>query len=748
MCFTIQSYRFCAICLTLHALTCLPAYGHADESTKLVPTFPTNSSDPHHHLMLNNTFPSEHDHHNHDHDHDHPEHIHNSDNKEHHPDTDNEDHDHDHDHPEHIHNSDNKEHHPDTDNEDHDHEHDHDHDHDESSEKTDEMLHAQNLYMKDLLYRFGRDGVLDYDGVIHILENLGMNVHLLPDHSHIGHSHVPTDSHAGHSHDADHSKHIHDSDHKKHHPDTDHEDHRHDSKNHTKHHDDHNHKNHASDHHHTHSNNTNIDAHKLSNDSDHNVRRRRSSNVMKRQIKKRSDDSHYHLGAHTMDSESDSGKCDDLFHYFNIHEGEIVSKERLLQMCPGILSTLTRTECREMSNDHHDHPDLEAVAVSFKEIPAEVWGYSTIAIVIISMVGLLGVAVVPIMQKVFYNHLLLFLVALAVGALSGDALLHLLPHALQGGHDHSSHGNKEEDEKHQLAILKGLCGMGAIFLFFTMERVLSIVTDMKRKRKKKGSVFVKESGELGDDNTSIPLTECGAMRVTDPDCKEQIMGIHPGQKALTNFAESSHKKCSGEHDSHHKNDRKFDMVDEENPTSVLSHSHHHHGHSHILPTSVASIAWMVILGDGIHNFCDGLAIGAAFSSSITGGFSTSVAVFCHELPHEIGDFAVLLRAGMTVKQAVMYNCVSSVLAFIGMLIGVAIGNFGDSITWVFVSVAGMFLYIALVDMLPELTAVDTRQGEHPFCHLLIQVGGMILGASIMLLIALYEKNLMNILEPV
>ena len=57
-----------------------------------------------------------------------------------------------------------------------------------------------------------------------------------------------------------------------------------------------------------------------------------------------------------------------------------------------------------------------------------VWGYSSLAILIISLVGLLGVAVIPIMQRVFYNHLLQFLVALAVGALSGDAMLHLIPH--------------------------------------------------------------------------------------------------------------------------------------------------------------------------------------------------------------------------------------------------------------------------------------------------------------------------------
>ena len=90
------------------------------------------------------------------------------------------------------------------------------------------------------------------------------------------------------------------------------------------------------------------------------------------------------------------------------------------------------------------------------------------------------------------------------------------------------------------------------------------------------------------------------------------------------------------------------MDDEESGAMIThksnGHSHRHHGHSHFIdgvPKSVSSIAWMVILGDGVHNFADGLAIGAAFSNSLTGGFSTSIAVFCHELPHEIGMFFII-----------------------------------------------------------------------------------------------------------
>ena len=64
---------------------------------------------------------------------------------------------------------------------------------------------------------------------------------------------------------------------------------------------------------------------------------------------------------------------------------------------------------------------------------------------------------------------------------------------------------------------------------------------------------------------------------------------------------------------------------------------------------------MVIFGDGIHNLADGMAICVAFAESNISGMSTSVAVLCHELPHEIGDFAMLLKAGMTVKQALCYN---------------------------------------------------------------------------------------------
>ena len=127
---------------------------------------------------------------------------------------------------------------------------------------------------------------------------------------------------------------------------------------------------------------------------------------------------------------------------------------------------------------------------------------------------------------------------------------------------------------------------------------------------------------------------------------------------------------------------------------ISQHEVHHHGHSHAhhhahsAPKNISSVAWMVIFGDGIHNLADGLAIGAAFADGYMSGFSTSLAILCHELPHEIGDFAMLLKAGMTIRQAVFYNVLSSVLAFLGMIVGLLLGTIHNFSAWMFAATAG------------------------------------------------------------
>ena len=153
---------------------------------------------------------------------------------------------------------------------------------------------------------------------------------------------------------------------------------------------------------------------------------------------------------------------------------------------------------------------------------------------------------------------------------------------------------------------------------------------------------------------------------------------------------------------------------------------------------------MIIIGDTIHNITDGIAIGAAFSQSIGGGLSTSIAVFCHELPHELGDFAVLVLSGMTVKQAMLTNFLTACSSFIGLIIGIFIGQqTKEGNQWVFAVMGGMFLYIALVDMLPELMHSDELGGAGRLQIFFLQNVGILFGFILMLLIAFFEEDLIT-----
>ncbi|OAF68235.1 Solute carrier family 39 member 8 [Intoshia linei] len=87
---------------------------------------------------------------------------------------------------------------------------------------------------------------------------------------------------------------------------------------------------------------------------------------------------------------------------------------------------------------------------------------------------------------------------------------------------------------------------------------------------------------------------------------------------------------------------------------------------------IHSVAWMVMVGDTCHNFMDGLSIGAAFNKSTFAGLNVSLAIFCEELPHELGDFAILISAGMTIKQGMLFNFLSASSCYIGVIIGIII----------------------------------------------------------------------------
>ncbi|KAF8777694.1 Metal cation symporter ZIP14 like protein [Argiope bruennichi] len=181
----------------------------------------------------------------------------------------------------------------------------------------------------------------------------------------------------------------------------------------------------------------------------------------------------------------------------------------------------------------------------------------------------------------------------------------------------------------------------------------------------------------------------------------------------------------------------------------IANSHHTHHHEHTIhfekgKSTIATVAWMIIFGDGLHNFIDGLSIGAAFSESILAGVSISVAVICEEFPHELGDFAVLLGAGMTMRQALLYNFLSAITCYLGLVLGIILGDLAEGAPFIFALAAGMFLYIALVDMMGELGEVleEARQKgiKQQLKVFFIQNIGIILGVAILFVMARYQEH--------
>ncbi|MBI4725712.1 ZIP family metal transporter [candidate division TA06 bacterium] len=110
---------------------------------------------------------------------------------------------------------------------------------------------------------------------------------------------------------------------------------------------------------------------------------------------------------------------------------------------------------------------------------------------------------------------------------------------------------------------------------------------------------------------------------------------------------------------------------------------------------------MILIGDSLHNFVDGVAIAVAFSGSIPLGIATSVAVIAHEVPQEVGDFAILLESGYSRSRALWFNLLSSLTAMLGAVMTYFLLPFVQSLVPYLLSVsAASFIYIALADLVP------------------------------------------------
>ncbi|XP_053336851.1 metal cation symporter ZIP14 isoform X2 [Clarias gariepinus] len=363
----------------------------------------------------------------------------------------------------------------------------------------------------------------------------------------------------------------------------------------------------------------------------------------------------------------------------------------LQEFCPTMLQQLDSRACREEQNQ-----EPEPIA---KPSNAEVWGFSVLSVTVVSVFALTGVFVVPLMRTRFMRRVLVFFIALSIGTLFSTAVFQLLPEAFGFNPMESYY------------VSKSAVVFGGFYLFFFTEKVLKMILKPKHGGGHGHSHFPVGNGDL----------ENGVM--------EKLQNEEAGGAV-------SLPRVDGET----REDDKM-LSAGQTPPESRGGCYWLKGRAY---SDIGTLAWMITLSDGLHNFIDGLAIGASFTASVFQGISTSVAILCEEFPHELGDFVILLNAGMSIQQALFFNFLSACCCYLGMGFGILAGN-QFSPNWIFALAGGMFLYIALADMFPEMNEVSREEeeagGSANLVTFAIQNAGLLTGFGIMLILTIYSGQI-------
>jgi len=337
------------------------------------------------------------------------------------------------------------------------------------------------------------------------------------------------------------------------------------------------------------------------------------------------------------------------------------------------------------AHDHkaHDHDHSHDHAGHGKAAPVlnmETWLKAIGATLFISIVPIFMLYFIPIdASNPEHQGFLKVLLAFAAGGLLGDAFLHLLPHAMHphshgedGGHDHAhSHAHshgEEEGHDHTAELAVGLWVLGGIVSFFMLEKWVRSI---------KGG------------------------------------GHSHSHGAPHAPAEEKKSDGAGKGDSKGKGDGKGKGKEPAEPEIKVT-------------------AYLNLAADFTHNFTDGLAIGASFLVDERLAIITVFTILLHEVPHEIGDFAILIQSGYSKTRAMQLQFSTAIGAMAGTVCGLLSQNFGEATQWILPFTAGGFVYIATVSVLPELLEDTT------FWQSIKELVALAAGVAIMVIIVFLE----------
>ncbi|XP_015212845.1 zinc transporter ZIP4 isoform X2 [Lepisosteus oculatus] len=385
--------------------------------------------------------------------------------------------------------------------------------------------------------------------------------------------------------------------------------------------------------------------------------------------------SEVHQGNGSFDSMCFSAK--EILEIYHVNSSSEISAAQFTQLSPALIQQLLSQACTQIPDHSNANGDLSVI---------ERYIYASIATLVICLFALFGIVVLLCSScSQAYQHIIQFCISLAVGSLTGDAILHLMPQIL-GLHVHSD-GEHHDSGDSTNYIWKLVLLLGGIYFFFLMETLFSIM--------------IQEDTQQSE---GLDTHHCDHGTV--------LQVYHNERKS-------------------HQSSSQADLVKQEKTEKSILATEYSSRENRLLP-------YMITIGDGIHNFADGLAIGAAFSVSWKSGLATSLAVLCHEIPHELGDFAVLLHCGVSVKRALLLNLGSALTSFIGLYIALSVATNPSAKDWISAFTAGLFLYVALADMLPTMMHVKSRS---PLFVFFLHNLGLMVGWGILLLLSFYEDNI-------